>query len=191
MAFDQLDKKYLNNPHITSSSDFAVPAMQIDLVKLKVLDLISKWGYKIFPPHLGSIIHCDGDRENFYLIDPFLDVYKCSASAGSDKLRAGHLSDSGEMIPTSFYYEWESRDPTEIEGCRDCWALPVCAGGCKHGLYTAKYYHGIPLNNICAEPELAREYLRDEYVKLYLKQRYPDKLKNIKIDESTRTECSI
>lgn len=99
---------------------------------------------------------CMFDREDSYLVDPYLDLYNCWEFMGIKDRKVGHISESGEMVFNSEYYEQMSRNPLEIEECTDCTYLPFCAGGCAAYAYHENgTYHSSP----CRKTNYSRTYL--------------------------------
>lgn len=70
---------------------------------------------------------CRGQLENYYVIDPFGDVYKCEGWLGQKEHVAFTLSDVPELEGLSLTDYNPLRDPQ----CRDCRVLPLCKGQCS------------------------------------------------------------
>ena len=82
----------------------------------------------------NNAIFCQFDLLDFYVIDPFLDVYKCWDLIGMKEHRIGKIVDS-QFFPEYAYFDSISRDVTLFNGCRECDILPVCNGGCAARAY--------------------------------------------------------
>ncbi len=78
---------------------------------------------------------CPFDREDNYVVDPYLDIYSCKEFIGFKDKIVGHIDENGETILNYEYYEQLSRDPLTFEECKDCKYLPFCAGGCARRAY--------------------------------------------------------
>lgn len=78
---------------------------------------------------------CVFDREDAYVVDPYLDLYNCWEFLGQKDKKVGYINKNGEMVFNYEYYEQMSRNPLEFEECRDCKFLPLCGGGCAAYAY--------------------------------------------------------
>lgn len=53
-----------------------------------------------------------------------------------EKHRIARLGIGGEVIDTTYaYFDWMTRNPYNIDECRNCVYLPVCGGGCVGATY--------------------------------------------------------
>jgi uncharacterized protein len=91
-------------------------------------------------------VYCGSATDSAYVIDPFLDVYKCYASVGIKEHRVGYLDADGGLIKEYPYYDLLSRDPLDFKDqkCLHCKLLPTCGGGCaldSHKTF-GSYHHG-------------------------------------------------
>lgn len=88
---------------------------------------------------------CTFDREDIYVIDPYLNLYNCWEFIGKKDKKVGHISEGGETIFDCEYYDQMSRNPLEFEECKDCKYLPFCGGGCAAQAYVGNgTYHSPP-----------------------------------------------
>lgn len=153
------------------STFYTVPIEEIPRLRYTIFKELQEFGFPIIPPPFGDLLHCKSELHNFLLVDNYLDVYKCIATAGVKELSVGHLNLKGEFIPNNFYYEWESWSPFDEfhKKCQDCWALPACGGGCQTGSRLAMLQIGRPVPPMCDISEVTPSpYLSDEYLKIYL-----------------------
>lgn len=159
-----------NSP--VTKSEYAVSFEEIPEARTYIYRAAFKRGFKLPSSNLKPWVPCGGAKAYHYLIDPLGDVYKCVGSMLIKNLRVGHIHEDGHFEQYPFLYEWMNTDPTLIEKCRTCQYLPSCGGGCIVG----RYMGGLPC--FC-EYSFFRG---DEYVKMCLKQKYPEKLKSLKIE---------
>ncbi|MGI6216903.1 MAG: radical SAM protein [Coriobacteriales bacterium] len=87
---------------------------------------------------------CRGQLENYYVIDPFGDVYKCEGWLGQKEHMVFSLFDLPDDDARFTDYN-PLRDPL----CRDCEVLPLCKGQCAwdralldHACHIAKFTMG-------------------------------------------------
>lgn len=90
--------------------------------------------FTLFEEPIGKPIYCQFDLLDFFVIDPFLDVYKCWDLIGMKEHRIGRLS-GGTFLKEYPYFDVTSRDVTLFNGCRECDILPVCSGSCAARAY--------------------------------------------------------
>lgn len=152
-------------------SEFAVPFDEIPDAQTFIYRAAFESGFRLPSSGLGAWTPCEGTKAYHYVVDPFGDVYKCVGSMLLKNLRVGHIHESGYLEEHPFFYEWMDTDPTTIERCRSCHFLPSCGGGCVVGRY---------LGNLPCFCEYSF-FRGDDYIKMLLKQEYPEKLKALKI----------
>lgn len=117
----------------------------------------------VIPKH----IPCPFDREDVYVVDPYLDIFKCWEFLGQKDKKVGHIDKNGEMTFNYEYYEQMSRDPLEFEECRDCKYLPICAGGCAAQAY---FENGTYHSSLCKKRKYSHQNHMEEYVDSILEQ---------------------
>jgi uncharacterized protein len=78
---------------------------------------------------------CAFEREDSYVVDPYLDLYRCRDLLGLDNMVIGRIDENADAVFNYRYYEQMSRDPFTFEECRACKYLPFCAGGCAYRAY--------------------------------------------------------
>lgn len=91
-------------------------------------------GFEIAEELMNRQIFCQFDLLDFYVIDPFLDVYKCWDFIGMKEHKIGKISDS-TFIPEYQYFDSISRVVTQFNGCSECDILPLCMGSCAARAY--------------------------------------------------------
>lgn len=66
-----------------------------------------------------------------YILDAFGDIYACWERTGDPSIRAGHITESGEVLMNRAIMEaWRSRSVTSNSVCRKCRYASYCGGGC-------------------------------------------------------------
>ena len=85
---------------------------------------------------------CRGQLENYYVINPFGDVYKCEGWLGQREHCVFNLDDMPKLDGLKLTDYNPLRDPQ----CRDCEVLPLCKGQCawdrallEHACHIAKF----------------------------------------------------
>ena len=69
---------------------------------------------------------CNGQRDNYFVIDTVGDVYYCDGVIGEQ----GHIVFNVKDEPTYEQLHGVSHDPHDNEKCRACHLLPICQGNC-------------------------------------------------------------
>ncbi len=64
-----------------------------------------------------------------WVFDLYGEIYGCTASCGRDEYRLGRYWPTVEKNEQQIA-DWQSRDVTKIEKCRDCSYNVICGGGC-------------------------------------------------------------
>lgn len=157
-------------------SQFVPPFKEVNRAKMYVYRAAFNKGFKLHPPKLGLLMPCNGALYYHYVIDPSGDVYKCSTCMLLQSMRVGHIHENGDFERYPFFYEWMDSDPTYIEECQKCDLLPTCGGGCLLGRKLAESQF------LCEVSPFGGE----EYIKMYLKRKYPEELKFVEIGD-----CSL
>ena len=173
VSFQEAQKAYglLNESFPIPESSFAVPFKEIAQARMYVFRSAFKKGSTIPQPHLGSWV-CRGATYHHYAIDPSGDVYKCVGCMLVNPTCIGSIRENGHFERYPFLYEWMNTNPTYIEHCQSCYLLPTCGGGCIQGRILAKLPYFCEIGS----------FSEDDYIKMYLKQKYPEKLKCVKIE---------
>ena len=88
-------------------------------------------GFEINTDPYKKFLHCGLYSDSSFTIAPTGDVYKCWDFVNEERHRIASIGEGGAVTDTTYaYYDWMTRDPYEIEECRDCVYLPACGGGC-------------------------------------------------------------
>lgn len=75
--------------------------------------------------------YCGLDCDNSYTIEPNGDVYKCWEHVGEKEHKMGEVSKKGSIDKITYsFFKWMTKNPLNVEECRECKYLPVCGGGC-------------------------------------------------------------
>jgi len=152
-------------------SQFAIPFKEVPEVRTQIYRWAFEKGFKLPPPDLG-LLRCSAVSYYHNIIDPSGDVYKCVATMLLKFMRTGRIHENGYFEHYPFFYEWVDNDPTYVEPCQSCSLLPSCWGGCIFGRKLIGVSHVCEVSQFCGE----------EYIKMYLEQKYPEKLKFLKME---------
>lgn len=98
--------------------------------RTQVLPILKKYGMANNTLNVGKQHPCGMNRKNTFVIDPFLDVYKCENFLGDKSHAIGHISD-GQLQTYPEYYKQVAWTPFN-DKCNKCALLPACAGSCPH-----------------------------------------------------------
>ena len=82
------------------------------------------------PQRFGKKGPCVLNCENKFMIDCFLDVYKCDLLIGHKECSIGHLNEDGSLSLLDSFFSQMSYSPFKSEKCTKCKLLPMCGGGC-------------------------------------------------------------
>ena len=173
VVFQQARKLYGHIPEDVPipESRFAVPFWDIPEARLYVYKCAHERGFTLYPPNLGCLVPCHGVKYYHYVVDLFGYVYKCVASMLIKSMQIGQIHENGEFERFPFLFDWMNNDPSYLEKCESCKLLPTCAGGCVYGRKL------IQLSHMCE----VSQFYGEDYIKMYLKQKYPEKFKSLKI----------
>jgi uncharacterized protein len=69
---------------------------------------------------------CNGQRDDYYVIDSIGDVYMCDGRLGEKACVTFNICDD----PSTWELHGLSHNPYESEQCRACHLLPICLGNC-------------------------------------------------------------
>jgi uncharacterized protein len=151
------------------------PFGEVSRAKKFVYSWALKKGFKLHPPKFGLFLPCQGASYYMYVIDPRGEVYKCPTAMLTDSMEVGHIHENGTLEKYPFWYEWMDADPVNLSACQSCSFLPSCGGGCIYARKLVEQPYLCNISSLCGE----------DYIKMYLKQKYPDRLKFINIDDTT------
>jgi uncharacterized protein len=100
-------------------------------------------GFEININPSKKYLHCGLYSDSAFTIAPTGDVYKCWDFVNEEKHRVARIGEGGKVIDTTFaYFDWMTRNPYEIEDCKECVYLPACGGGCVGTSFAeTKQYH--------------------------------------------------
>lgn len=160
-------------PMSSVCESYTPSCMQTSEIKSTIPDLWKialEKGFDIPLKPFTNLVGCGMQSNSSYTIDPEGHVYKCVTGVGYPDKRIGTIDETG-TIPAwnSVYYEWMARNPLQFPGCRVCTFFPLCGGGCPMIAYAR---HGTYETGGCFE---TKHVLKDQ-LKLYLKQKYPEKI---------------
>lgn len=146
-----LDHIYTDFCYITAFTEACEGFKEHTLSDAKLFDVMPKlWreshkrGFKQDVRPYPQALPCSSIADGSYIVDPFMEVYKCWELVGLKEHSVGKLDERGNIQKNEIYKEVLDRDPTQIEGCKDHIYLPSCGGGCvckaywNEGTYNAK-----------------------------------------------------
>ena len=90
-------------------------------------------------------LYCGLYSDSSFTIAPNGDIYKCWDFVNEEQHRVARIGDKGQVIDTTYaYFDWMTRNPTNIDECKKCIYLPACGGGCVGANYcNQNNYHSI------------------------------------------------
>ena len=92
----------------------------------KIWRLAKKWGFIVSTKPKRGPACCMNTHFSSYIVDPLLDVCKCSEFVGIDHHVVGKIRQDGKFVPNNLLYYGIARDPTYLEKCSACNLLPIC-----------------------------------------------------------------
>jgi len=100
-------------------------------------------GFQIYTNPFRRNLYCGLYSDSSFTIVPNGDIYKCWDFVNDEQHRVARIGENGEVIDTTYsYFDWMTRNPYEIEECRECAYLPACGGGCVGSSFSEKQqYH--------------------------------------------------
>ena len=87
------------------------------------------------PRQFGKKPPCSLNSKNKYIVDNFLNVYKCELLVNHKNCIVGKIDDEGNLKYNQNYYRQINYTPFNVEKCKQCKLLPLCAGGCPAKVY--------------------------------------------------------
>lgn len=88
---------------------------------------------------------CYADRKNHLTVNPRGRIYKCTACDFSEGHLEGVMNVDGHISWTPQHVKRMKASPLNVESCRKCTILPICAGGCSQRLLEHEGHQGCPL----------------------------------------------
>lgn len=82
------------------------------------------------PQKFGKKGPCSINSENKYIIDCYLNVYKCDLLVNHPECAVGKILKDGEFVCNENYFKQMSFSPCSNIQCVKCKFLPLCGGGC-------------------------------------------------------------
>lgn len=132
-----------------------------------------KKGFELHRPKFGLFLPCKAASYYMYVIDPRGEVYKCPTAMLTESMEVGRIRKNGTLEKYPFWYEWMDINPTMFDECSVCSYLPSCGGGCIYARKLVEQPYLCGVSSLCG----------DDYIKMYLKQKYPEILDFIHINE--------
>lgn len=82
------------------------------------------------------IVHCKACGYRI-VVDPKGDIFPCQAFLNTGQQVAGNISNIN-LLNNQVMQKWARRNVFSIEKCRQCYASPICGGGCAYSSFIAK-----------------------------------------------------
>ena len=123
------------------------------------------------PQRFGKKSPCSINSRNKFIVDCYLNVYKCEMLVNHKKCMVGNIDENGILHTNDNFFKQMNFSPFMFDKCRDCKMLPACASGCP-----AKPYinNGLNDGNICYTECIINEDSLTTYLKDYVKLVYGD-----------------
>lgn len=115
-------------------------------------------GFKVQPfggTHFGI---CCAVGINSYVVDPLGDLYKCWDDIGRSERKVGSIFEH-PMLNTNMI-RWMSYEPNDAE-CRDCFAFPMCMGGCPNHALNGGVKHCVSFRYDAEQKMLLSKMMKD------------------------------
>ncbi len=138
-----------------------------DLVRL--CTLAQERGFETAPLRIYNYIICPAIADNYLIIAPRGDVYKCNAACNFPEHCVGTLDEHGDLkdMNQEVYCTWTLRDPLRIKECRTCKFSPICGSGCALAAYIKTGDINTPNCKGKNMGEVVRTYIKVEYPSLF------------------------
>ena len=117
----------------------------------KIRLLASKYPIDRSGRQFGKMHPCGFNKRSVYIVDPFLDVYKCDGLVGIAKFSVGKISCDGQLLKNDNYFLQATWSPFRHSKCMQCKWLPICAGGCPYNGYLKTHNVDVPYCGITEE----------------------------------------
>jgi uncharacterized protein len=157
------------------SQDCCYTEPELDMAEVNPNDLVRLCklaydkGFETAPLKIYNYIICPAIADNYVIISPKGDVYKCNAACNFPEHRVGFVDEHGDLADMNHevYCAWTLRDPLLISECRECKFSPICGGGCAMAAYIKTgdlYSPNCKGKNM---GEVVRTYIMVEYPQLF------------------------
>jgi uncharacterized protein len=123
-----LDVNPVTYPKVTPQQGPAYCTKREDFPRIlpNLWRLAYEWGFPINTKPLKKSATCMNSDLSSFIIDPLLNVYKCSEFVGIPQHIVGTITGEGIFQPNPLFYHGMARDPTYLQECANCKLLPVC-----------------------------------------------------------------
>ncbi len=101
------------------------------LSMFRILSHISReLGVKNAKRDFSKFTYCEANRGQYYVYDPFGNIYACPEAIGNENLAIGKYDDEKVSLNEQLAQKWANRSILSIPKCLDCNIAPFCGGGC-------------------------------------------------------------
>lgn len=144
-------------------------ALTLNELWLKAIDL----GFSMNIRPVRKWIYCGLNGEHSISVAPNGDIYKCWEHIGDNEHLVGTIDDEGHLSVKYAYYDWMTRNPLQMDDCKECIYLPNCGGGCGSVSYEKTgSYHEKGCFNV--------KKVIENKLKIFLELKYPELFKSNK-----------
>ncbi|BBE29895.1 radical SAM/SPASM domain Clo7bot peptide maturase [Tepiditoga spiralis] len=100
---------------------------EVSDLEINLMRKIMKRKFKLATSLLEGNGYCTGMNNNFYIIDPAGDLYKCPMQIGKKEDSIGNIIKGIDFDKNA---KWLAYDYFLDSKCKECNLLPLCRGGC-------------------------------------------------------------
>ena len=138
-----------------------------DMMNNELVPVYQKYG-KIIPHFFGKMTPCSIHCENRFIIDLYLNVYKCELLINKKEASVGRIEKDGTFSPNSNFYSQMDYAPDKVRQCRNCKMLPLCGGGCTGKAFVNGNDQNMDFNGVSC---IMREEDLIKYLKVFVSKK--------------------
>lgn len=138
-----------------------------DIMNNELIPIYLKYG-KIVPRSFGKMTPCSMHCENRFMIDLYLNVYKCELLINKKEASVGYIEKDGTFYPNSNFYSQMDYTPDKVRQCKNCKLLPLCGGGCAGKAFVNGNDQNMDFNGVSCN---MREEDLIKYLKVYVSKK--------------------
>lgn len=118
------------------NSELCITTEEYQTIYLPLIrSLATKYPIDRCERQFGKKHPCGFNKTYSYIIDPYLDVYKCDGLVGNSLFSVGKILDDGQFKKNDNFFLQATWSPFRYIKCKKCKLLPLCAGGCPYSGY--------------------------------------------------------